>query len=253
MKKVVFFVLCIAVSISAFPQNLVINSGFDNWSRTDKPANWNNTQGCLKDSVYAVTGNYSCRQEATSKSRDLGQKFAVTPGTNYRLSFFYFTGSETSGNGCRVWCSWLDNSQNGIADPVIHSTFLKSESWQKYEAALTSPETAGYFYLLVRTLPNSVTYWDDFVFEEDIATSIKETTKHDIEIYPNPASDYLTIKNIPNIQSVDVMSIAGSIKWSVQFSGEEVITIPVFGLPKGLYILRIISFEKTTILKFIKI
>lgn len=252
MKREVFFVLCIVVSISAFPQNLIINSGFDNWSRTDKPASWNNTQGCLKDSVIILTGKYSCRQEGTTTSRDLGQKFAVTPGTNYKFSFFYKTGITTTGNGCRVWCSWLDNSQAGIADPVIHSTFLKSESWQKYEAAITSPETAGYFYLLVRTLPNSVTYWDDFVFEEDIATSAKETIITDIEIYPNPASDNLTIKNIQNIQFIDIMSITGSIKWSGQFSGEEVVTIPIYSYPKGLYIIRIVSPEKITILKFIK-
>lgn len=252
MKRVVFFVLCFVVSISAFPQNLVINSGFDNWSRTDKPANWNNTQGCLKDSVYIVTGNYSCRQEATTSSRDLGQKFAVLPGTNYRFSFFYLTGSETSGNGCRVWCSWLDNSQAGIADPVIHSTFLKSESWQKYEAAVTSPETAGYFYLLVRTLPNSITYWDDFVFEEDIATSAKETIKTDIEIYPNPASDYLTIKNIQNIESVDVLSITGSIVYSEKTINEGEIIIPVSKLPQGIYFVRTFSQGKQYIIKFIK-
>jgi hypothetical protein len=130
---------------------------------------------------------------------------------------------------------------------------MKSDTWQKYEAAITSPETAGYFYLLVRTLPNSVTYWDDFVFEEDIATSANEKMKPDIEIYPNPASDYITIQNIQNTQSVDIMSITGSIVYSEKTISDGEIIIPVSQLPQGIYFIRTLRQGKQFIIKFIKI
>jgi hypothetical protein len=253
MKSVVCFVLCCVASISANSQNLILNAGIESWNRIDKPASWTNTQGCLKDSAYIFSGNYSCRQAAAATPRELGQKFVITPGTNYRFSFSYMTGSETTGNGCRVWCSWLDESKVEIEDPVLHSTFMKSETWQKYEAATTSPETAGYFYLLVRTLPNSVTYWDDFVFEEDIATSANEKMKPDIEIYPNPASDYITIQNIQNTQSVDIMSITGSIVYSEKTISDGEIIIPVSQLPQGIYFIRTLRQGKQFIIKFIKI
>jgi Secretion system C-terminal sorting domain len=252
MKRVYFFMLCCFISIAGNSQNLVLNSEFETWSKIDKPANWTNTQGCLKDSVFVLSGSYSCKQEATTTSRDLGQKFVVIPSTQYRFSFFYRTGTETTGNGCRVWCSWLDNSQTGITDPVIHSGFMKGDGWQKYEAAVTSPDNAGYFYLLVRTLPNSVTYWDDFIFEEDIVSSEKETTISNIKIYPNPAHNYLTISNLQQLQHIDIQNITGHTVFSEEFHGESETTIPVSGLKDGFYLIRIITNGKVITHRFIK-
>jgi hypothetical protein len=252
MEKVAFFVLCFLISIVTNSQNLIINSGFEDWSKADKPAGWTNTQGCLKDSVFIQSGTYSCRQAGTTVSRDLGQKIVVMPNTRYRFSFYYKTGAETTGNGCRVWCSWLDISQTGISDPVVHSGYLKSENWQKYETEVTSPERAGYFYLIVRTLPNSVTYWDDFLFEEDIVSSEVAPTIPQIKVYPNPAHDYLTISNVNQLQQIDIQNITGYSIWSKQFYGEEEVSIPVSGLKDGIYIIKISTSEKVYTQKFMK-
>jgi hypothetical protein len=252
MKRVVFFVPCFLLSIVICSQNLIINSGFESWSKPEKPAGWSNTQGCLKDSVFVLYGNYSCRQEGTTTSRDLGQKIVVKPLTQYRFTFSYKAGIETTGNGCRVWCSWLDENQTGISDPVLHSAFLKSENWQKYEAVVISPETAGYFYVLVRTLPNSVTYWDDFVFEEDIVSSYKENNDPEINVYPIPAHDYLTIGNLHQLQQVDILNLSGIPVWTKEYNGEEEVSIPVSELKDGIYFLRIFASGKLTIHKIIK-
>lgn len=252
MKRALFFVLLFIPEHILLSQNLVINPGFETWSKPDKLTSWTNTQGCLKDSVFVLSGDYSCRQEGTTTSRDLGQKFVVKPSTPYRFSFYYKTGTETTGNGCRVWCSWLDNSQVGIDDPVIHSGFMKSVEWLKYEVAVTSPAEAGYFYLLVRTLPNSVTYWDDFLFEEDIVSSASDSKAPEIKIYPNPAHNYLTISNMQNVQQIDIQGITGIIVWSEKLQDEEQITIPVSQLPNGIYFVRIISYGKLMTYKFIK-
>jgi hypothetical protein len=253
MKRVVFLVLCLFLSIIANSQNLISNSGFENWSKPDKPAGWTNAQGCLKDSVFIQSGTYSCRQEGTTVSRDLGQKFVVRPNTQYRFTVLYKTGAETSGNGCRIWCSWLDNNQTGISDPVVHSGYLKSDNWQKYEAVVASPEGAGYFYLLVRTLPNSTTYWDDFIFEEDIVSSEKEATIQKIRIYPNPAHDYVIISNIHQLQQIDILNITGFSVWSEEFQDEDEVEIPVSGLPNGIYIVRIHATGKIITRRIIKI
>jgi len=252
MKRALFFVLLIYMEQILLSQNLVLNPGFEIWNKPDKLASWTNIQGCLKDSAFVFSGDYSCRQEATTLSRDLGQKFVVKPDAQYRFSFFYKTGIETSGNGCRVWCSWLDNSQVAIADPVIHSGFMKSGEWLKYEVSVTSPAEAGYFYLLVRTLPNSVTYWDEFLFEEDIVSSVSDSRVPEITIYPNPAHNYLTISNLNNLQQIDIQSIAGIVVWSEIMRGEEQISIPVFQLPDGIYFVRVISDGKLMTYKFIK-
>lgn len=252
MKRALFFVLLLIMEQNLFSQNLVLNPGFEIWTKPDKLSIWTNTQGCLKDSALVFSGGYSCRQEGTTSSRDLGQKFAVKPSAQYRFSFYYRTGTETTGNGCRVWCSWLDNTQVAIADPVIHLGYMKSETWLKYEVAVTSPAEAGYFYLLVRTLPNSVTYWDEFVFEEDITSGNTENKNPGIKTHPNPATNYLTISNLYNIQQIDIQSITGSIVWSEKFRNETEVTIPVSQLPDGIYLLRINTKGEIYVRKFIK-
>jgi len=252
MKRALFFVQLLLLEHILLSQNLVSNSGFETWTKPDKLKEWTNTQGCLKDSAFVVSGEYSCRQEGTTSSRDLGQKFAIKPSTPYRLSFYYKTGTETTGNGCRVWCSWLDNSQVAMADPVIHSAFMKSSEWLKYEVAVTSPAEAGYFYLLIRTLPNSVTYWDDFLFEEDIVSSASELEVPKITLYPNPAHNYLTISNLINLQQIDIQNIAGEVVWSEKIQAEGQISIPVSQLPVGIYVIKIITKTEIYVRKFIK-
>lgn len=252
MKRALFFVLLLIGEQNLLSQNLVINPGFEIWNKPDRLSIWTNTQGCLKDSAFVLSGGYSCRQEGTTSSRDMGQKFVIKPSTAYRFSFYYRTGTETTGNGCRVWCSWLDNSKVELADPVIHSVFMKSETWSKYEVAVTSPAEAGYFYLLVRTLPNSVTYWDEFIFEEDITSGNTENKITGIKIYPNPATNYLIINNFNDVQQVDIHSITGKVVWSEKFRNETEVTIPVSQLPDGIYLVKVIIKGEIYVRKFIK-
>jgi hypothetical protein len=256
MKRVLFFVLFSTTSIFLLSQNLVINQGFENWGKINSPAGWTNKQGCLKDSVFALSGKYSCRQEGTDVSRDLGQKITVSAAKQYRFSFFYNTDTTNTGNGCRVWCSWLDEKKLEINDPssesVLHSGFLKSDDWQQFTVDIISPSGAAYFYLLVRTLSNSVTYWDDFNFEEKIVSYNHENIFPEINIYPNPAYHYLNINNIQQIQRIDILSLTGIKVWSSDFSGEADVTIPLSGIPDGLYIIEIVTTNRVITRKFIK-
>jgi hypothetical protein len=257
MKRVLFFVLCHLLVFDSYSQNLVINPEFDEWAKTDKPTGWSNTQGCLKDSLHIISDSYSCRQEATTVSRDLGQKFIVTPGKHYRFSLYYKNAISSEGNGCRIWCSWLDEFMDPIDDPsegsVLHSTYLKSETWTQYSTVITAPPNAMYFYLLVRSLPNSITWWDDFVFEEDILSSNNENQLNDISVYPNPVSNYLTINNIHQVRKIAILNLTGAPVWSHIISGESSITIPVSGIADGLYILRIKIYDRLIIRRFIKV
>ena len=243
MKRVMFFVICFAFCKTVSAQNLVVNPGFESWESSGKPSDWANTQNCLKDSDFIKSGNYVCRQDGVTSSRDLGQRVIVSPGKHYTFSFFFKTGSATTGNGCRLWCEWLDAAKVSISDPssvaILHSVYMKSDIWQQLSCDVTSPENAGYFYLLVRTLSNSVTYWDDFVFEESIPTINNEIHASEIRVYPNPASNFLNISDLNNVQHIDILSLTGITIWSSSYSGEESVIIPVSGLPRGLYFIRV--------------
>jgi len=258
MKRVIFFVLLLTIAIYSNSQNLVVNPGFENWSKIDKPSGWSHAENCLKDSTTVLSGNYSVMHSGgISSAKDLGQTIAVTPGNEYQLSLNYKTIITSTGNGARIWCYWKDEAGNSIydseTDAILRpSKYMKSDTWEQFSINVTAPPEARSFYFEVRTYPNSVAYWDDLVFEENITTynSGKEWTG--LRIYPNPACNYLIISNIYNLQHIDIQSLTGSVIWSGNFPGEKMVTIPVSHLQNGIYLLKITSSSECIIRKFIK-
>ena len=205
MKRVIFFVLFTSISLISFAQNLVLNAGFELWEKSNKPAGWTTTQNCLKDSVNVKSGSYSCRHEGGTKY--LGQTLPIVPDKQYRLTFFYKTVITGSGNGCRIWCYWKNsegiNMTDSPTDDILRpSKYLKSDTWQQFSADFAAPAGAFSFYLEVRTYQNSVAYFDDFVFEENVATYLAQEKHSDIKIYPIPASDFLNISNVSGLKQL---------------------------------------------------
>ena len=258
MKRITLFVLPIFLEFNSFSQNLIVNPGFEIWETAIRPLGWTTVQNCLKDSAYFTTGSYSCKHTGgTSTAKYLGQTLAVVSGKQYNFSFFCKTEISGTGNGCRIWCYWKDAGGNNIADQLTDeilrpSKYMKSSTWQRFSTTVVSPPLAVAFYLEVRTYPNSIAYWDDFNFEENMATYTPEKKLSEIIIYPNPAHHYLNISNVQNLQHIDIQNFAGINKWESSFSGETTVTIPVSELSDGIYILRIMTSGTTLTRKFIK-
>lgn len=257
MKRIIFIVLLVTTVPVTFSQNMVINPGFETWLRPNKPDGWVPAEKCLVDSLSVVSGKYCCLHTGSTTSRaDLGQSIAVSAGKTYTFSFNSKTIAAT-GSGARIWCSWKNSTGSRIADPLTDnilqpSVFMKNESWQIFSISITAPDEAVVFYLEVRTYPNSTSYWDDFVFEESIPTHSAEILNSRLLVYPNPARNHLIINNISDIQHIDIYSITGIRKYSSDYSGQQVVIIPLTGLTNGAYIIRIRSSTGIIIRKFIK-
>jgi hypothetical protein len=257
MKRFPFFVLFLVIPLYLFSQNLVVNPGFESWDKNTRPKGWTKAQSCLKDSLTVNTGHYSCRHEGGSNSKYLGQTIPVTSGSCYSLSFSYRTEITDNGNGCRIWCYWKDASGASLSDPATDpvlrpSGYLKSDEWSRYNVSITAPYGAVAFYLEVRTYPKSITRWDDFYFEESIATAKREVSESEPVIYPNPASDVLNIRGIANIREIEIYSYSGETAWSSLFHDEEIIRIPVSQLRAGAYIIRIKTSERVITKRFLR-
>lgn len=255
MKRSIIFVLLTIVSHHSFSQNLIINPGFEKWDKLNKPTSWTVAQNCLKDSIYIRSGNYSCRHEGGTKY--LGQFLPVNPDKKYRLSFFYRTTINGTGNGCRIWCYFKDadgiNLTDINTDDILRpSKYLKSDTWQQFSAEFSTPAVAASFYLEVRTYSNSISYFDDFVFEENVATVNPEDELSEIRVYPNPVSDKLTIDKLSDLERISIQNLWGKIIWSSVFSGEEIVIIPVSGFLDGVYLINIQSTDKLITRKIIK-
>ncbi len=257
MKRDVSIVLLLIFFLRAYSQNLVVNPGFESWDKISKPSGWATCQSCQKDSAFINSDNYSCRHEGGTSSKYLGQTISVTPLVHYTLSFFYRNEITENGNGCRIWCYWKDidgvNISDPATDPILRpSKYLKKDVWDQFSADMTAPSGAVSFYLEVRTYPNSITYWDDFVFEETTVSKNTESLAAKLLIYPNPVSNNLIINGIQNVQQIDIFEFTGTLIWSSDFDGEEIITIPVNQLQDGIYIISIHTSDMILCRKFIK-
>jgi hypothetical protein len=257
MKRATFFVLLLLSEHILLSQNLIINPGFESWESETQPSGWSVAMNCIRNSAIINSGLYSCQHSGGVTTRsDLGQTFNVTPGKSYTFSYYNKTFANT-GSGSRIWCDWIGSDGKSIDDPVSKaliqpSKFLKNETWQQFTINITAPVNAAGFHLEVRTYVNSVAYWDDLVFQETITTEVASIDETTISLYPNPVSNYLTIRYLHNLQFIDIQSLTGITVWSGQYNGEEVVRIPVYQLPDGLYIIRIHYPGKTFTKKFIK-
>lgn len=256
MKRLFSLVLFCMVFILSEAQNLVINPGFETWQKLTKPDGWTTALACTKDSVIVRSGSYSCRQITGTESKELGQLIAVSEGKSYRFSLWYINDLTATGNGCRIWSNWRDADGNPVTDdaslPQLHSGYLKSDVWKEYTADLVVPVNAAYFNLVVRTLPNSVTRWDDIKFEENFPTGTRENSGDEINIYPNPACNYLYISNLNNSYRIEIVSVTGIVQLKMDIINDENISLPVSNLVNGIYFIRLYGRKGVIIKKFIK-
>ncbi|HOO99286.1 MAG TPA: DUF5689 domain-containing protein [Bacteroidales bacterium] len=86
-----------------------------------------------------------------------------------------------------------------------------------------------------------------------VVTGIENALQRDdIKVYPVPASSLLNLSNVPGLRSVEVLDIAGKVIKTINTSSDEVVGIPVSGLTRGTYILKINTTEGTLVRRFVK-
>jgi hypothetical protein len=86
----------------------------------------------------------------------------------------------------------------------------------------------------------------------ELLTGIEKTSASSPVIYPVPARDMLTVRNISNISHIEILDATGRVIRSTNISGDSEIHIPVGDLTKGLYFLRLTTPTGKVTSKFIK-
>jgi hypothetical protein len=75
-----------------------------------------------------------------------------------------------------------------------------------------------------------------------MAVGIEEDLANNIQVYPNPATDNITIalNNPMNVEKITLMDLSGKVVFSTSPNGSITKTlIPVANLAKGLYLLQL--------------
>ena len=129
-------------------------------------------------------------------------------------------------NGYEPW-AWSDSSSacavgfGSAANPLANKT-----------KALAYIDTImGYFCpraVQVLTLPGNTVGIDE--------GAVTEST---LSIYPNPASDLITVRSGHNLRSAGIYDVRGSRLWSRSYDVGNLITIDVSGMENGIYILHV--------------
>jgi hypothetical protein len=118
---------------------------------------------------------------------------------------------------------------------------------KKYTAKIFAYSDTG---LMIRLNPvelNSVT----FTIKSG-QTAIGSVNAVSNRIFPNPASDVVTIENLNAIRDISVYSVTGALVLSKAISGQNSVNLNVASLPAGSYIVRVATAAGITTQRLIK-
>jgi len=237
MKKItIILTVLIAMTIKLNAQ--IPNSGFENWTIVgsyENPTGWSTMNPYCRGPFYSCTkstdhypasvGNYSIRIESNTSLTQYNGGFGIAetyPMTTNILPTFPIVGHPNSLCGYYKYNS-LNNDSLTIAILLFENgtnvgsfgfnTKISASTWTPFTFPLTytSADSATIFisaYSLHKTTAtspkgNSVLYVDNLNFDNFITSVTEQTTKNNITLYPNPASDIVTL-NIDNSNNDDL-------------------------------------------------
>ncbi|MBK1897446.1 BspA family leucine-rich repeat surface protein [Chryseobacterium paridis] len=210
--------------------------------------NWDTSKGTTMEMLF--TG-------ASSFNQPLGNWNTSLVGT----MLFTFLDAISFDQSLENW----NLSSLTIGDQMIKNSGLKCENYSKTISGWANNPSTPNNINLVSTAP--LVYSPDVVNERNILISkgwifngdtlggecrllgVSENQFNNLSIYPNPAKDFIYIKNIKAPGSYKVVDMSGRILIQNLLNNEEV---DISSLTKGNYILQITSKDKIQSLKFIK-
>lgn len=84
-------------------------------------------------------------------------------------------------------------------------------------------------------------------------TALQTASLDSIEVYPNPATNFITIKsNGAEIQQVTISDLSGKIMIDKLYEGFDNFTVNVSYLPEEVYVMQIKTEKEIKTIKFVK-
>jgi hypothetical protein len=157
----------------------------------------------------------------------------------------------------------VDFGANGVYqgapnDDVEHQlTFTPTLSgWNSYDISLsdfTGLTTRGHIAQLIfsgQPIGQGTLYVDNVYFS-NVALANDTFANNTLKIYPNPASNAITLENESAIESVNIYNVVGQ-EVKVAAPNANSITLDISNLESGMYIIKSVSEGKTNTTKFVK-
>jgi len=202
------------------------------------------------DGVYITNSTYSYLSMLNGDQ--FSKKFGGVDGND--PDFFlvtieaYFNG-ELKANQVEFYLAdfrFQNNSEDYIVDDWTWVDLKPLGNADSLEFSLSSSDNGAFGM-------NTPAYFciDDFV-SLDRTTNVDESNVININIFPNPASEYLQLRSRLPMDKVSIYSLSGRIVFSAKINGQKHFKYPVFDLPRGNYIISVQSAQETVNLNWIK-
>ena len=185
-------------------------------------------------------------------------------GDSSSINMKYFSVFDMIPDAGSGWYVRLQKHNNYIfhSDSVF-STFCSSETFQPVISNTTpghvtdslssvTVTTATRTALTATSLTQNIFQYDACT---DMQVSVEAPEKYSLDLFPNPASEKITITNVSNeIKSISIFNLLGEELISKNVTGlhRKSISIDVSALPPGIYMVHSIASEKVWIGKFVK-
>jgi hypothetical protein len=141
---------------------------------------------------------------------------------------------------------------NAFTNAAAYISHYTNGSWDVNATAAATAQGGGMFSLQ----KTNITSLSPFaVFNQNTSTNIFETTKTiEFEVYPNPASNHIIVKNngvSTDALNVDVTNVIGQVVSSYKLT-DNTLDIPLSELHKGSYFIRIYNNKINEVKKITK-
>lgn len=171
-----------------------------------------------------------------------------------------FYAKKGSSNSTRLQVGTLKSNAVDASIYVLSwNEFELTDYYKKYVVDLSvSPGTDKYLGFRVNSATNSVIYLDDITFdlkinepEDDPVLGYSDNTLKGFKSYPNPVKDVLNIESKDVIDAISIYNILGQEVINKKFNTLNA-SIEMNSLDKGIYMVKVLSNEKTNVLRVLK-
>jgi hypothetical protein len=244
------FLLLFSIFLSSSLLAQIPNPGFESWIVGNwqlEPEGWTTPNGQLIPVVYQDTdsyeGDFAMRVDAVNDGLGaFGWAECTFPNTFIPASLDFYVKTETEFGGLSVTISFF-NEENMFYSESWNSSQTISE-WTLVSLPLSQIEPVM-THAVIRVeaqvgdlIPGSASISVDAMgFEGPLSDGIV-IMDHDLSLFPNPASDYITLDGIAPNATVRIVNIAGQTVFE-SYSVASQMRLDVQNFASGLYILNV--------------
>jgi hypothetical protein len=163
------------------------------------------------------------------------------------------TGKFTIAFDLARWTGDATTVQVYLNGSVIGGVITPGDNFQKIELSGSGGVSASKIRITALTKRFFI---DNFVVTvENLTTDISSSgvEEHQVKIYPVPATNTLTIRNIQNVYLIDIHDITGKLIEELKTEGSDKMDLDISTYSKGVYFVTLRSLNGIKLMKFLKI